>query len=96
MRGIIILATCLTSALAAPTLSWTPALGEFYTAVDRHIQVARRDGVVNPPTCDLSNAAQPVAPTPLPAPDPSWKLTQVAIGRGVQVSQFLHRPQYPI
>lgn len=36
------------------------------------------------PSCDLSKAQQPVAPTPLPSPDPSWKLATVAIGRGVQ------------
>lgn len=66
-------------------MSWSPALGEFYALVDKHIQIARQDGTANPPTCDLSRAVQPVAPTPLPAPDPSWKLKEVVIGRGVQV-----------
>lgn len=86
MYGLLVLATYLTTALAAPTLSWTPALGSFYAAVDSHIQNARRDGTVTPPTCDLSKAVQPVAPTPLPVPDPSWTLSEVVIGRGVQVS----------
>lgn len=75
--------TCITSALAAPLASWSPALGEFYAAIDKHIQLARQAGA-SPPTCDLSRAVQPTAPTPLPAPDPSWKLSEVVVGRGVQ------------
>lgn len=87
MRSVVAFATVFASALAAPLVSWSPALGEFYAAVDRHIQVARQAGSINnPPTCDLSRAVQPVAPTPLPTPDPSWKLAEVVIGRGVQVS----------
>jgi len=35
------------------------------------------------PTCDLSNAAMPVAPTPLPTPS-GLTLEHVALGRGVQ------------
>lgn len=86
MRSILALGTLLTSTFAAPLVSWSPALGEFYAAVDRHIQVARQDGTVaSPPTCDLSKAVQPIAPTPLPTPDPSWTLTEVVVGRGVQV-----------
>lgn len=88
MKSIIYYSTFLTSALAAPLVSWSPALGEFYSAVDRHIQLARAEGTsANPPTCDLSKAQQPIAPTPLPTPDPSWTLTEVVVGRGVQVSR---------
>lgn len=86
MKSVLALGTLFSSALAAPLVSWSPALGEFYAAVDRHIQLARQEGTVaNPPTCDLSKAVQPVAPTPLPAPGPSWSLAEVVIGRGVQV-----------
>lgn len=85
--SIFLSAFLATSVLAAPLASWSPALGEFYAAVDRHIQTARQAGsVTTPPTCDLSKAQMPVAPTPLPAPDPSWKLSEVVVGRGVQVS----------
>lgn len=90
MKSILALGTVFTSALAAPLVSWSPALGEFYAAIDRHIQIARQDGPIgNPPTCDLSKAVQPIAPTPLPVPDPAWKLTEVVVGRGVQVSTAL-------
>lgn len=85
MQPIIFFLTLLSTALAAPLVSWSPALGEFYALVDKHIQVARQQGTANPPTCDLARAVQPVAPTPLPAPDPSWTLKEVVIGRGVQV-----------
>ena len=86
MRSVIAYTAIFTSALAAPLVSWSPALGEFYAAIDRHIQIARQDGsVTSPPTCDLSRAVQPVAPTPLPTPDPSWTLSEVVVGRGVQV-----------
>ncbi|KAK5090224.1 hypothetical protein LTR05_000394 [Lithohypha guttulata] len=85
MRSIAFLSIFLSSALAAPLVSWSPALGEFYAAVDRHIQIARQAGAINsPPTCDLSKAVMPVAPTPLPLPDPSWRLSEVVVGRGVQ------------
>lgn len=87
MRSVLALTACFTSALAAPLVSWSPALGEFYAAVDRHIQIARQSGSTStPPTCDLSKAVQPVAPTPLPSPGPGWTLAEVVIGRGVQVS----------
>ena len=86
MKSILALSTLLSSVLSAPLVAWSPALGEFYAAIDRHIQVARQDGTVaNPPTCDLSKAVQPIAPTPLPNPDPSWSLAEVVVGRGVQV-----------
>ncbi|KAK3117817.1 hypothetical protein LTR53_000366 [Teratosphaeriaceae sp. CCFEE 6253] len=38
----------------------------------------------NPPTCDLSQASMPVAPTPLPAPAAGLSLSHVAVGRGTQ------------
>lgn len=85
MQSLILLVTFLCTALAAPLASWSPALGEFYALVDKHVQIARQDGTANPPTCDLSRAVQPVAPTPLPTPDPSLVLKEVVIGRGVQV-----------
>lgn len=89
MKSTLALGILFSSALAAPLASWSPALGEFYAAVDRHIQLARQQGkVANPPVCDLSKAVQPVAPTPLPAPDPSWTLAEVVVGRGVQVCSF--------
>lgn len=94
MHGLFVLATYLTTALAAPTLTWTPALGSFYAAVDAHIQNARRDNTITTaPTCDLSKAVQRVAPTPLPSPNPSWTLSEVVIGRGVQVSLPINHNQ---
>lgn len=87
MHPILFYSTIISTALAAPLVSWSPALGEFYAAVDRHIQTARQNGAIDsPPTCDLSQASMPAAPTPLPAPDPSWTLSEVVVGRGVQVS----------
>ena len=85
VRGHLVLATCLTSALAAPTLQWTPALGEYYTTVDRHIQAARQAGALNVPSCDMSKAVMPASTTPLPAPEEGWTLSEVVIGRGTQV-----------
>lgn len=84
MKSILLLGAFLTSTFAAPLSSWSPALGEFYAAVDRHIQLARQQGTASPPSCDLAQAVQPTAPTPLPKPDSSWVLSEVAIGRGVQ------------
>jgi hypothetical protein len=93
------------SALAMPTptstYEWSPALAEFYTVVDRHIQEARAaPGFPQPPACDLSEAVMPVGPTPLPAPNPGDMLAHVAIGRGVQVCNpqagvAQHRLIYP-
>src|SRR5450755_3358621 len=76
--------------LGAPTpttsYQWSPELAEFYSAVDNHIQHAKARGLTQqPPTCDLSNAVMPVAPTPLPSPEPGLILREVTIGRGVQV-----------
>lgn len=82
------------SALSMPapstTYEWSPALAEFYSIVDRHIQEARAaPSFPQAPACDLSKASMPVAPTPLPAPNMGDILGHVAIGRGVQV----HTPQ---
>ena len=79
----IIFTTFIATSLAAPLVQWSPALGEFYAAVDRHIQIARQAGSP-PPTCDLSKAVLPTAPTPLPAPNADWILSEVVVGRGVQ------------
>ena len=78
------------SALSRPapttTYNWSPALAEFYSVVDRHIQEARAaPNFPQPPACDLSQASMPVGPTPLPAPDAGTTLVHVAIGRGIQV-----------
>lgn len=89
MQPIILLTTLLSTALAAPMVSWSPALGEFYALIDKHVQIARQEGTNGPPTCDLSRAVQPVAPTPLPVPDSSLTLREVVIGRGVQVCSLL-------
>lgn len=93
MRSILVLAALAAVSIAAPsrtvvergTYDWSPALAEFYSAVDRHIQQARdASGLSTPPPCDLSKAQMPIAPTPLPVPDSSYTLRHVAIGRGVQ------------
>ena len=75
-------------ATAAPTTTydWSPALAEFYSVVDKHIQEARAaPNFPQAPACDLTQATMPVAPTPLPAPNVGDILGHVAIGRGVQV-----------
>lgn len=87
MKATLLSSIFIASALAAPTINWTPALGEFYSAVDAHIREARQNGAngaVYPQSCDLSKAQLPSAPTALPAPDPSWYLSSVVVGRGVQ------------
>jgi len=88
MKSLLFLTSLVAVTLAAPTQSsyeWTPALAEFYSVVDKHIQDARAAGVPTPPTCDLTNAKMPVAPTPLPVPAAGLKLSAVVIGRGQQV-----------
>jgi len=88
-----LLLTFATASLAAPTQTvkdrstydWSPALAEFYSVVDRHIQEARSvSSYPFPPTCDLSKAQMPAAPTPLPSPGPGATLDLVVIGRGIQ------------
>lgn len=88
--SLVLLGSLASLGLAVPTQTisyqWSPELAEFYSAVDNHIQKARARGLtLQPPTCDLSNAVMPVAPTPLPTPAPGLILREVAIGRGVQV-----------
>lgn len=96
MKYLTVFATLAATVLAAPapapakgTTEWTPALAGYFDVVYKHIQEARQNGA-NPPTCDLSKAALPAAPTPLPILD-SYILEHVAIGRGTQVA-FLLRP----
>lgn len=96
MHSIYFLLACLASnSLAAPSAtisergiySWSAPLARFYQEVDKRIQEARQSpDFPNPPACDMSKASMPVAPTPLPGPDPATYLSHVAIGRGIQVS----------
>ena len=97
--SILAFSFCSALALAAPSAnletrqddgySWTPTLAGYYEKVAQHIQDARnKPGFPNAPSCELSQATLPVAPTPLPSPD-GLRLAHVALGRGVQVS---HQP----
>ena len=87
--SLVLLGSLATLGLAAPTQTisyqWSPELAEFYSAVDNHVQKARARGLTQQPTCNLSNAVMPVAPTPLPSPAAGLILREVTIGRGVQV-----------
>jgi hypothetical protein len=88
--SLVLLGSLAPLGLAAPTqtisLEWSPELAEFYSAVDNQIQKTRARGLTQqPPTCNLSNAVMPVAPTPLPSPEAGLILREVTIGRGVQV-----------
>lgn len=85
---LVLAGSALTMTAPTTTYDWSPALAEFYSVVDRHIQEARSEpGFPQPPACDLTQAQMPVGPTPLPAPNPGDILAHVAIGRGVQVSK---------
>ena len=96
MHSTHFLLVCLASiSLAAPSptinergiYSWSAPLARFYQEVDKSIQEARKSpDFPNPPACDMSKASMPVAPTPLPGPNPDTYLSHVAIGRGIQVS----------
>ena len=91
MKYLFSLACLATSILAAPappkgTFEWTPTLAGYMDVVFQYIQQAKAGGAS--PTCDLSKAAMPVAPTPLPTPS-GLTLEHVALGRGVQVSLLL-------
>lgn len=95
--SLVLLGSLATLGLAAPTQTisyrWSPELAEFYSAVDNQVQKARARGLTQqPPTCNLSNAVMPVAPTPLPSPAAGLILREVTIGRGVQVRD----PQPPL
>ena len=92
---ILALSAFIATALTAPTTgtdptisyTWSPELAQFYSAVDKHIQIARQQPTFPvPPPCDLTHASMPVAPTPLPSPAAGLVLQEVTIGRGVQVS----------
>ena len=94
MKSLLLFATFLATSLvsAAPwgdqrdEYAWSPALAGYYEKVALHIQEAKNSGS-GPPSCDLTGAAPPAAPTPLPGPD-GLVLAHVAVGRGVQVSRF--------
>ena len=93
MKYLAVFATLAATILAAPTApdskgttEWTPALAGYFDVVYKHIQEARQNGV-DPPTCDLSKASLPVAPTPFPILA-DYVLEHVAIGRGTQVCFF--------
>ena len=94
MKTTTLLLAVASLALSAPTKSlvgevskWSPELAAFYSTVGKHVQEVRStQGYGSSPTCDLSTAQMPLAPTPLPLPDAGLSLKHVAIGRGVQVS----------
>lgn len=99
--SLILLGSLASLGLAAPTQTTSyqrsSELAEFYSAVDSHIHQAKSRGLTQqPPTCDLTNVVMPMAPVPLPSPEPGLILREVAIGRGVQVRQPHPNPQYPI
>ncbi|KIW18829.1 hypothetical protein PV08_03118 [Exophiala spinifera] len=86
MKSLFTIACLATSVLAAPappkgTFEWTPTLAGYMDVVFSYIQAAKAGAPS--PTCDLSKAAMPVAPTPLPTPA-GLTLDHVALGRGVQ------------
>lgn len=65
--------------------SWSAPLARFYQEVDKTIAEAKKSpDYPKPPPCDMSKVSMPVAPTPLPAPDPNTFLSHIALGRGVQ------------
>ena len=90
--SLILLGSLASLGLAAPTQTTSyqrsPERAEFYSAVDSYIHQAKARGLTQqPPTCDLTNAVMPVAPVPLPSPEPGLILREVTIGRGVQVRE---------
>ncbi|RVX66649.1 hypothetical protein B0A52_09400 [Exophiala mesophila] len=89
MRYLTIIAALAATSFAAPTpealrgsTEWSPTLAGYFDLVYKHIKDARQRGG-KPPTCDLSKASLPVAPTPLDFL-PDYTLEHVAIGRGTQ------------
>ena len=95
--SLILLGSLASLGLAAPTQTTSyqrsPELAEFYSAIDSHIHQAKARGLTQqPPTCDLTSAVMPVAPVPLPSPEPGLILREVTIGRGVQVRQPHRKP----
>jgi hypothetical protein len=96
MKYSILLASMATTLMAAPVapnqFEWTPSMAGYFDVVFQYMQQAKTPG--RPAgTCDLSKAAMPVAPTPLPFA-PSLVLEHVAIGRGVQVGDSHAASQY--
>lgn len=87
MKHSILFASLASTIVAAPitsgTFEWTPTLAGYFDVVFQYIQQAKAPGAPSP-TCDLSRASMPIAPTPLPSPD-GMILEHVAVGRGVQV-----------
>ncbi|KAJ9616672.1 hypothetical protein H2200_000391 [Cladophialophora chaetospira] len=78
------MATTLMAAPVAPNqFEWTPTLAGYFDVVFQYMQQAKGPGGRPSRTCDLSRAAMPIAPTPLPFP-PGLVLEHVAVGRGVQ------------
>jgi hypothetical protein len=97
MKYTLLVAAMATSIMAAPTpqnFEWNPTLAGYFNVVFQYIQQAGQPGRPSP-TCDLSRAAMPIAPTPLPTPPSSLVLDHVAIGRGVQVCLSSQTPTSP-
>ncbi|KIX07351.1 uncharacterized protein Z518_02004 [Rhinocladiella mackenziei CBS 650.93] len=87
MKYFLLLASLASIILAAPTppagtFEWTPTLAGYFDIVFQYIQRAKAAGTPSS-RCDLSRAAMPIAPTPLPNPS-GLTLEHVAVGRGVQ------------
>ncbi|KAK5128764.1 hypothetical protein LTR85_000097 [Meristemomyces frigidus] len=59
---------------------WTPSSASSYLEFGKRYPGSNTAA----PTCDLSQAVLPTAPTPLPAPAAGLSLSHVAIGRGTQ------------
>ncbi|RDW71143.1 hypothetical protein BP6252_07706 [Coleophoma cylindrospora] len=57
-------------------------LSEYFSLLGDKVRAGKQ--MASAPVCDLSQAAMPVAPTPLPNPSTGLSLKHVAIGRGTQ------------
>ncbi|KIW88160.1 uncharacterized protein Z519_11271 [Cladophialophora bantiana CBS 173.52] len=86
MKYSMLLASLAPTLMAAPlthdTFEWTPTLAGYFDVVFQYMQQAKSPGQPSA-TCDLSRAAMPIAPTPLPNPT-GLILEHVAVGRGIQ------------
>ncbi|OAL39058.1 hypothetical protein AYO20_01809 [Fonsecaea nubica] len=86
MKYTMLLASLAPTLMAAPltrdAFEWTPTLAGYFDVVFQYMQQAKTPGSPSP-TCDVSKAAMPIAPTPLPSPS-GLVLEHVAVGRGVQ------------
>ncbi|KAF2466385.1 uncharacterized protein BDR25DRAFT_268889 [Lindgomyces ingoldianus] len=76
----LLLALVPTTIFAAPTPT-APSLA--HAIAKRHLSATALKALEEG-SCDLSRAAMPTAPTPLPAPASGLTLSHVAIGRGTQ------------